>query len=364
MNKKVLHIFGVMNRGGAELRTLALAPSLKQQGIHFDYCALSGKTGVLDDEIEQSGSKVHYCKLSLLFPFAFIRLLKRENYDVVHSHVALSSGFIVFLAWLAGIEVRISHFRSTQAGTNNSLIRRIRDTFLRKSLLFFSTKIVGVCHAALDAFLGKSWNENNRCKVIYNGMMMPSLTSKDDAPEITANAKAIKVISIARMDPPKNHERMIDIMSALIEQYPNSHLYCIGKTYPEKLQSLQTKISSYGLSENIHFLGEKSNIHPYLANANIMLFPSLWEGLPGVVLEAASHGLNVVASPLPGVIEIQQLINGVKTISLDANDREWADALVTLSVKPKDDTDRDIKRFQTSPFHIDKCLNDYQQLYS
>ena len=110
---KVLHIFGIMNRGGAELRTISLMPRLRDRDVHFDFVALSGQRGVLDESLEQQGSSVHYIKLGFGMFVPLYRLLRSGEYSAIHSHVSLVSGILLLLARVAGIKIRIAHFRNT-----------------------------------------------------------------------------------------------------------------------------------------------------------------------------------------------------------------------------------------------------------
>lgn len=118
---KVLHIFGRMSYGGAEKRTLDLMRHIDRKRYHFHFCVLSGQSGELDKEIQHLGGSIHYIALSLAFPFKFLQLLRREQYDVVHSHIHYSSGLILWLSALANVPIRIAHFRNTSDGKPDTL---------------------------------------------------------------------------------------------------------------------------------------------------------------------------------------------------------------------------------------------------
>ena len=72
---KVLHIFGKMNRCGAEMRTIELMPLLIEKGVIFDFCTLTSGEGQLDKKIRQLGGKIYPCPLKsslLTFPKRFL----------------------------------------------------------------------------------------------------------------------------------------------------------------------------------------------------------------------------------------------------------------------------------------------------
>jgi len=365
MNKKVLHIFGGMNRGGAELRTLATMQPLTDKGIHLEYCALSGKKGVLDDDIFAAGSKVHYCALGLLFPFKFFILLRRQKFDTVHSHVALVSGVILFIAWLAGVKQRVAHFRSTQEVAERSLLRKLRNKFFHQLIDFFATDILGVCQAALVAFWRKDWQNDPRCHIIYNGLKTIDYQIKDHSfwQQYAIPPKTPIFVNIARMDPPKNHFFMAELFAEFIANFGNAYLVLVGKEDPQTKEKIIALAKKYNCEMKIIFAGEQEDIYPFIQNADTLLFPSLWEGLPGAVIEAASVGLPVVASDLPGVQEIAQQLPCVKYLSLNADTQQWATLLnqsISSSVQVRK---QNCQVFKQSSFNLNQCVEALYAIY-
>ena len=330
MTKKVLHIFGAMNRGGAEMRTVSLMPGMNEKHVSFDYCVLSGLQGVLDDEICSLGGRIHYLPLGPMFVYQFISMLRKENYEVVHSHVAMVSGFILLLARLSGVKIRIAHFRNTTDGENQSRLRRLRNTFLRGLIRLCATDILGVCRGALDGFLRHDWKNDDKCQVIYNGFEIPNIPFRQDfwSQYINDYDGQKIILNVSRMDFQKNHLRQVDIFFEMQKRVPDCLLVFVGKPNPERMTQLEKRLSELGIKHKIKVLGLQTQVLDFMLHADLMLFPSLWEGLPGVVLEAASVGLDVVASNLPGVYEISEYIPGVSIVKLSSGDKEWADMLV------------------------------------
>jgi len=329
MPKKVLHIFGVMDRGGAELRTLSTMNEMQKNDIDYEFCVLSGKIGSLDKQIVQSGSKVHYCKLGITFPFRFMQLLRREQFDAVHSHVALVSGFILILAQIVGVKQRIAHFRSTQEKAERSTTRKIRNKILRSFINFSATNIIGVSKGSLAAFWGEKWLQEPRCTTIYNGVLPPENTYKDQQLWSNHNVKnnASIILHVGRMTEAKNHLALVDIFAHYLTLDNQAQLVLIGKEHPKIKQEILKKADALNCREQLHILGEFSEVLSFMINADALLLPSLWEGLPGVVIEAASVGLPVVASDLSGVKEIAEQIPSISSIPLTANKDTWNEAI-------------------------------------
>ena len=373
MAKKVLHIFGQMERGGAELRTLATMPYLQKAQVNYEFCVLSGKQGVLDNDIRTQGGEVHYCPLGLLFPLHFIRLLKKEKIDIVHSHVAMVSGFILLLARIAGVKQRIAHFRNTHDTAHNSLARKLRNRLLHKFIDLFATNILGVCKAALKVFWSADWQADKRCQAIYNGLpqvnyqvkaqdfWQPFFTTKQAAKSPSIQAPIF--INVARMAEQKNHLFMVEVIAAYQAKYGDTTLVFIGKEDRQIKQALVDKAVALNCQHCLYFAGEQSDVYPFMHNSDAMLFPSKWEGLPGAVIEAASIGLPVIATDLPGVVEIAEYLPAVKPVSLTQSADYWADILAQ-SQQQAAQRSAQAHAFTESPFSIHQCaqalLNVYQ----
>jgi glycosyltransferase involved in cell wall biosynthesis len=367
MSKRVLHIFGTMNRGGAEMRTLSLMQAMRERSVQFDYCVLSGEKGVLDDRIRELGGRIYYCKLGPTFIFRFFKLLKSGQFAAVHSHVAYVSGFILFIALLARIKLRIAHFRNTTDGVKSTFLRRIRNAFLHKLISISSTHIIGVCIGALEGFWGKNWREDPKCQVIYNGFALPSIVHNSSfwRAYLPSYQGQRIIVNVARMDVQKNHLRQCVIFNELkkLNSDKDSFLVIIGKEDSGRKAVIERYLSEKNLTNSVFFLGLQNDVLPFLAHADIMLFPSLWEGLPGVVLEAASVGLPVLGSDLPGILEISNQLPNIHTLSLLKTDEEWAQQLAFIMAQ-KNDKENSASAFIRSDFLLNNNIEQLCAIYS
>ncbi|MDF2179788.1 glycosyltransferase [Aliiglaciecola sp. CAU 1673] len=361
--KRVMHVFGIMNRGGAELRTLALMPAMEKLGYEFHFCVLSGKTGVLDDEIRRLGGQVHYCPLGASLPWRFIKLLKAQQIDILHSHVALVSGFLVSLARLAGVRLRIAHLRSTHDGGQSTYLRRLRDHFLRCCMRCNSQRILGVCAGALARYW-PNWSADPQFRLVYNGLDIQDIPKQNNfwqAYGLTETDSPV-VINLARMDKVKNHLRQVSMFADFCTHFPHARMVFVGKENPETKAAMLTLAKARGIESHLLFLGEQGNPLPLLRHADAMLFPSKWEGLPGAVLEALSLGTPVLATRLPGTEEIAAQIDGLQVMSLEESDQHWAAALAQL-LEQQADRKALVTQFRQSDFVISKNIDTLHAIY-
>jgi glycosyltransferase involved in cell wall biosynthesis len=322
------------------MRTVELFRVLDRRKYIFEFCSLSGQPGELDDEIVALGGKVHLLKLNASFPWTFPRLLRDQRFAVVHSHVHLFTGIILLLAAIAGVPKRIAHFRSTADGKGNSLWRRGRNSLLKYLINHLATDIVGVSEDSLDLVLGSAWRADPRCRVIYSGIALEKFQVAADVAgvrnEFGFPEDATLVIHVGRLSPEKNHERLVRIFLSFAQLVPDARLLIVGEGDPA-IETLMTAISqNHRAAGKIKFAGIREDVGRLLASSDLMLFPSLREGLPGAVVEAAAAGIPVLASDIPGISELAARLPGVDTISLECPDDYWATcALAACAKRPR-----------------------------
>lgn len=364
---KILHIFGRMLRGGAEMRTLELMRAVDHDQFRFYFCTLSGLSGTLDDEIRALGGDVYPCPLGWQFPGRFRQLLEEGNFGVVHSHVHYFSGFILRQAAYAGVPVRIAHFRNMYDDHSNNLRRRIQRSIMRHWIDHYATDILAVSEGAMDWSWKPSWRDDPRCRVIYNGLDTTAFakpTERDGViHEFGLPTTSTLYIHVGRMDTQKNHLRLISIFNEIYRCQPMARLLLVGRGGNEIERRLREQIHELNLTYAVVFAGERSDVPRLLKAADVMIFPSLFEGLPGAVLEACAAGTPVLASNLPGVKEIaEHFAKLVMPMSLNTSNEVWAEKAMEMGSR-KPDRDAVLGEFLDSPFAIRRCVQAHAEVW-
>lgn len=326
----VVHVFGAMDRGGAEMRTLELIRLVDRQRVHSVFVTLSGRPGSLASEFEAAGAEVVPIRLSPSFPFAFVRFLRRRRVGVVHSHVALFSGVILALAALARVPRRIANFHSDRPRRpgRSRLRKRVQYRITGQLLDWTATEIIGVSPGALSHGWESDWEDDPRCRVVLFGC---DLTRFDAVSDVTRLRRVIGaaaddkvIVHVGRGVPLKNRERAIDVFAAVAEKRPSTWLVFVGAETEDDRARWEEQARALGVAERVVFLGERSDVPDLLTGADLLLQTSLYEGLPGVVMEAAAAGTPSLVSRLPGSEYLASRLTDVHPISLDLPDDEWA----------------------------------------
>jgi glycosyltransferase involved in cell wall biosynthesis len=141
---------------------------------------------------------------------------------------------------------------------------------------------------------------------------VPSEWILDDSVDLTAFANGkdgIRLLLVARLCPEKAPDTAIRAISFLVNKYQRQDvcLDLVGTGSAEYLDELKVLVTSSGLDKYVHFLGAKehSEVIGLYAKYGALIFPSRWvEPLGGVILEAMSKGLPVIATARGGAPEI------------------------------------------------------------
>lgn len=358
-------MFGTMDVGGAEMRTVELLRALGTEGIEFHFLTLSGRDGALDDDIVALGGKIYPLPLNFKFPFAFLRLLRSVRPDAVDSHVATFSGVLLLGAWMARVKRRIAHFRSDGDGHEDTRRRRLQRSTMTYLIRHLATDIVGVSPSALTYGYSPDWKSDQRARVVVNGVpaFMPG-PEQQDLRQLMGVDDAVIVLHVGRPSPEKNRVHTVHVLRALRDKGVDAHLALVGGSGPDS-DLIRETVLTLELQEFVHDLGARRDATELMSQADVLLLTSIREGLPGVVIESLSTGTPVVATSLPGVIFIGSQLPGVRVVDLTSTADEWADAVVAATLEGQDSAWRnDLRRdFNRSVFSQSRSCVSHSALY-
>ena len=131
---------------------------------------------------------------------------------------------------------------------------------------------------------------------------------------------------VGRFYPQKNHIFLIDVFSEVHKQKPNAKLLLLGDGPLQ--EKVQKKVGALELTDSVLFAGLQKEPAPFYSAMDVFCFPSLWEGLGIVLLEAQYNGLPCVVSDV--VPKEAEISNGINRMNLNTSVQEWAKALISL----------------------------------
>ncbi len=364
---RIAQIIGKWVGGGVEAVVMNYAQHIDKNKIQFDFICDADSTNIPYAEIESLGGKV------ILIPpyqkvFAYHRELKKvlrqENYKIVHSHINTLSVFSLFAAKCAGVPIRIAHSHSTTNPKEKK--KNLMKQVLRPFSKTFATHYMCCSELAGRWLFGDKEYEKGNVYLLNNAIDLEKFKynekiRKELRKELNIKDTTLVIGHIGRFCEQKNHSFLIDIFKELQEQIQDSMLVLVGQG--PKIEEIKEKVIKLRLQEKIVFLGQRKDIHKLYQAFDVFVFPSLYEGLGMVLIEAQCSNLYCITST--EVPKVAKINDNVDYLELSKSAKQWADEIIknTKSVKKRDELNETI---QTLGYDIEveekKLAEKYEEL--
>jgi hypothetical protein len=201
--------------------------------------------------------------------------------------------------------------------------------------------------------------------VIYNGIDSAQFAGAPDPvgvrEEFGVPSGSALCIHVGRMDAAKNHTRLLQIFERVLRLQGDCYLILAGGGERGREQIARNEAAALGIAERVVFAGTRRDVPRLLGAADLMIFPSAWEGLPGAILEASATGTPVLASDLPCILEISERLTDVRCLSLSQADEVWAAAAVGMIAQGG--AAGASERFELSQFSMSNCARAFEAMY-
>ncbi|GLS30774.1 Glycosyltransferase involved in cell wall bisynthesis [Mesorhizobium albiziae] len=225
---------------------------------------------------------------------AFAKWLKARRPAILHVHAGIGweGHELVEAGWNAGIPtVRTEHLPYLLTDTKQKSRHRLGASL--------AETLVVVSDAAAESYRAEGFN---RIVTIRNGIDAPvgRRTRVEMRAALSLPSEARVAITVARFTAQKGHDCLLRAAAEVSRQMPHLVFLLVGDG-PDR-QAMQTLAASLDLS-NVAFIGERLDVPDLLCAADLFVLPSLFEGLPLVVLEAMALALPVVATRVGGTVE-------------------------------------------------------------
>ena len=320
---RVLHFVSKMDRAGQETFLMNVYRNVNRDNIKFVFLCTSQQKGDYDDEIRQLGGEIYILpevKKTGKFSkyFAKIKVLSKwlkenkDKFDIVHLHTYHAMDVWVHLEACrrAKVEKRIVHSHNTQ-GLQITLHK-----IMRQVCKLYDFKKFACSRAAGEWLFGKRAVKKGDVTVVYNGIdfakyQYDSAVAKEYRQKLGVDDKIV-LGHIGRFNYQKNHDFLIEVFAEFKKNHENSVLLLIGRGELEN--KIKEKVNALGLTDSVKFLGIRDDIPQMLNAMDVFVFPSLFEGLSVVMIEAEINKLPVATSnTLSKEVEINNAITFIDT---------------------------------------------------
>lgn len=365
---KILHVVGGMNVGGTETMLMNLYRKLNTN-VQFDFISYYDKDAYYDDEIKRLGGQVIRIdspnKIGMIKSIKNLCEVIKENgpYNAVHAHTLFNCGVAMIAARLSGIKVRVSHAHTNLDNTKN-IIRKIYIWCMRKTINLFSTDCIACSESAGKYLFGESITLSKKYKLLPNYVDYKKYLNCSDTKsvrqELGIKDDDIVVGHIGRFVEAKNHKFLLEVVSEMIILNNKVKLILAGDG--ELRKDMECYAEELGIKENVYFLGIRKDIDKILNNLDIFIFPSIYEGLGLVMIEAQSAGIPCLVSEAIQK-EADLDIGLVKQINLNDKRELWAKEAFELIENKNKNKKQILSAIKNKGYDLDNIINKLLEIY-
>lgn len=326
---RVLHILQRMEAGGTQALLMNIYRKIDRKKVQFDFLVVYKEKQFYDDEINELGGN--------LYKFSFredLNLLKFNNdlkkffdehnkYDIVHCHAYTIGYFCLKAAKEANIPVRIAHSHNNETVRDFKYLPKL---FMQRKFTKYATDLFACSEEA-----GKYLFKNKKFEVLKNAIDSDRFIANNEVREQIRNELGLDgkfvVGHVGRLHPQKNHDFLIDVFEKIREKKKNAEMILIGTGPLEN--DIKKNVKNKGLTPYIHFLGNRKDMERIYQGMDIFVFPSIFEGLGIVAIEAQAAGIPLVCSEgIPPEANVSPLF---KQLSLSDSVEIWTDESLKMS---------------------------------
>ena len=295
---------------------------LKKKGYNVIYCARPGSRFIsAAEDLSFKNYEVRFS--SDIHPLVSLKLRKiiiQEKIDLICTGEEKELRLLAPLFWFGRKPVII--IRKGLALIKNR--RRFKIVYDK-----LVDAVITPSHALGDYLLELlPWLVSEKVHVLHNGVEIPEGVEKGRfRKELNIGEDTFLAVILGRFDLHKGHKYLFEALAMIKDEITDILVAVVGGGDQEKMFRDETE--RLGIADIVKFLGHRSDVNNILSDADLLIHPSLLEGMPNAVLEALANGTAVLATDIPGVNEI---MDGKEVMALvpPADSKAIAEKLMQL----------------------------------
>lgn len=282
MKANILQLVTGLGVGGAERVVLDLSIGLDKLKYNNYVLSLSKKNEMLDIFKENninvtSLNKNNSLKDFISMIFETKNFVKTHNINLIHAHMTHAMILAVIMKiFFPKLKIVFTSHNTTFGSKIRNVLIYILKPFRNIDILFSEEQRTSIY--------------KNQYKVIPNGINTKPYQIKLNKFE------KFTFLSVGRLDEAKNHLHLIDCAKDLADKNLDFEVLIAGEG--SFRNQIEKKISTYNLQDKIKLLGIRRDIKELMSQSHVFVMPSLWEGLPIVLLEAGASNLPCISTPV------------------------------------------------------------------
>lgn len=336
-----------------------LLGSLNGENLKFGYVAINTPPAYYEDRLRNLNVDLYIIHRKISSPLRYIRELTKvaKKYDIIHIHGNSATMLLEMIAAkLAGVKLRIAHSHNTMC------TMKCIDKICRP--LFYT-----MCNARLSCGkLAGKWLFGNRDYTIINNGIDVRRYSYDSYERMrmrkNLSIEKCKVIGhIGNFVEQKNHKFIIQTFVMVTLKDPTARLLLLGDGVLKS--SIKDLVNDYDIGDKVIFAGSVDNVASYMQTMDIVILPSIYEGLPLCMIEAQANGLSIIASDV--ISADADLTGNVIFLPLAYGPKHWADKISEMlpicSMRDARTSDSAISKIRNAGYDIHETAKRLTQFY-
>lgn len=314
-------------REGITNVVMNLYHAMDKQDMRMDMLGVYPVGDTYAQQIRSGGGQVFYLERTMRHPLRYIReleqLIRSQGYDAIHVHGNSSTLALEMIAgWCAGCQVRIAHSHNTTS-SYMTIHRLFKPVFRR---LCTHRLACGV-----DA--GKWLYGDKPFTVVNNGIDTSRFAFREEGRseirgQFGVTEQELLIGHVGRFNEAKNQGFLVELLQELTNRGLSYRLMLIGAG--KLRETVEQKAETLGISHRVIFAGETDRVGDYLSACDLLVMPSLFEGLPLSLVEAQANGLHCVISE--NITREVDKTGNVNFLPLNGGPTLWADTVEALAL--------------------------------
>lgn len=314
---KVLFVCTVAtDKSGIPNVAFNLMNAIKDSNVQLGYVSINNPDSYYKNQLEKLGASLYVIYRNIFNPFKYIYQLAAvaKDYDIIHVHGNSATMVLEMIAAkIAGVSLRVAHSHSTSCNMK-CVDKLMRPLFYR------------LCNARLACGqeAGKWLYEKKGFFVLNNGIESERFRFNPDARTILREKLNIKnktvIGHIGNFLEVKNHHQLLKIFKEFLCITPDSILILVGSGH--LLNEIKDVVKNENLVDKVIFVGSVENPQDFMSVMDVIIMPSLYEGLPLSLVEEQANGLKCLVSDT--ITKDVNITGNVSYASLSDSPQLWA----------------------------------------
>ncbi len=305
---KILQLIDGGFLGGGQTNALSIAKNADESSFEISISASGG--GKFEDEVHRNNIAFYPIELPKLLRTKYLKKLEKlydeQRFDLIHTHGGVA-GFYGRILKKHHPEMKCVHtIHGIHYINSGNLLRKNVSKTIEQYLVQFTNRTICETHNDFLTAVKNKIADRTKTDIIPNGIDVSKFANlKKNTGLITQlglNTDNFIIGNISRFDEQKNQQLILQAAYFLIRKYPKMRFVFVGSG--KHLEQMRDLVRDSKLEEYVVFTGEQENLADYYSIFDIFVFPSLWEGMPYVLLEAMASRLPIICSKLPNLLEV------------------------------------------------------------